>query len=392
MLNNVNFALLNRRQPIHTSSLRFLICFTMVWFSLPAYAQEEGGRSDEMWPRFSPDGEHIAYVSNYDGNFNAYVMDRNGENVIQLTDDPDWDSNLNWSPDGERLVFASTRSGNGDIYVVNADGSDLTQLTDTPNYESSPTWSPNGTRIIFSRRLEDGTVWSFAPFVMNADGSEQRNLIADFWDAQGEAVDGHAIWSPDGSQIALTVYMQRGDNSSCMNPGSVYILDVETGVPDQIVQLGGGGSIALVRWNGDAITLAKRIDEDCPTTLEEGWYTLDLTERSLTAERYRNADSYYPSPDGEQVAFYGGDFEIREMGLGVASRRFTDARTLVISPFYNAFGLDWSPDGRYFIGSLCTETDADLFLIDNETGDATNLTADISEAPSEPPRECGAYG
>lgn len=355
-------------------------------------AAAQPGRSDEMWPRFSPDGERIAYTSNADGNFNLYVMDRDGGNVVQLTDDPAWDSNMSWSPDGEWIAFASMRSGGGDIYAISAAGRNLTRLTDAREYESSPAWSPDGSRIIFTRRLEVGTSWSFAPFIMNADGSGQRSLIAPFWDAQGEDIDGHGLWSPDGSQIALSFFVQRGEGADCLNPGMIYIIDADTGLPTQIIQLGGGGYITLVRWQDDALTLNKRIDANCRTDLSEGWYTLDLSERSLRAERYRGANTYYPSPDGEQVAFYSSDFDRRELGLGIASRAFTDARRMVISPFYNAFGLDWTPDGRYAIGSVCTETDADLFLIDTETGRTVNLTADSSGVEAAPPQECGLYG
>jgi Tol biopolymer transport system component len=359
---------------------------------LPASAQTDGGRSDEMWPRFSPDGTRIAYVSNRDGNFNLYVMEADGGSVVQLTDDPAWDSNISWSPDGEWIAFASARTGDGDIYTVRVDGSGLTRLTDAPEYEASPSWSPDGRQIIFTRRLEIGTEWSFAPFIMNADGSGQRNLIAPFWDADGAMVDGRWVWSPDGSQIALTVFIQRGEGADCINDGNVYILDAETGALLQAVSLGGGGSLTPVHWHAGGLTLEKRLDDSCASELAAGWYTLDLDERQVRRERFRGGESYYPSPDGEQVAFYGGNFERRQMGLGVASRGFTDARRLVVSPFYNAYGLDWSPDGRYVVGALCTETDADIYLLDTETGEAANLTAAHSETAAAPVRECGAYG
>lgn len=371
--------------------LRHSLLLLMLLVS-PVFAQSESGRSDEMWPQFSPDGERIAYVSNADGNFNVYVMNSDGSGVVQLTDDPAWDSNISWSPDGEWIAFASLRSGNGDIYIVKADGSGLKQLTDTPEYEASPIWSPDGRRIVFMRRVEYGAERSFVPFVMNADGSDQRNLFAAFWDAQGEMVDGHGLWSPDGSQFAFSAFVQRGAGADCLNAGNVYVVDIETGTPVHVVQLGGGGYITLVRWYDDLITLAKRIDDTCSTELADGWYTLDLANRSLRAEAYRNAAHFYPSPDGEQVAFYSGEFNRIPLGLSIASRAFTDVRQMVVSPFYNGFGMDWSPDGRYVIGSMCTETDADLYLIDTETGDTLNLTADISDVPVAPPRECGLYG
>lgn len=37
-----------------------------------------------------------------------------------------------WPPDGEQIVFDSQRSGNPDIYIMNADGTDQQQPTDNP--------------------------------------------------------------------------------------------------------------------------------------------------------------------------------------------------------------------------------------------------------------------
>ena len=41
-----------------------------------------------------------------------------------------------------KIVFASYRDGNHEIYVMNADGSNQTNLTDNPAYDGYPFWSP----------------------------------------------------------------------------------------------------------------------------------------------------------------------------------------------------------------------------------------------------------
>src|SRR3712207_8353144 len=54
--------------------------------------------------------------------------------------------------------FDSDRSGNFDIWVANADGSNLVQLTTEPAPDGYPTWSPDGTQIAFtSFRSEEHT-------------------------------------------------------------------------------------------------------------------------------------------------------------------------------------------------------------------------------------------
>src|SRR5689334_10585394 len=67
-----------------------------------------------------------------------------------------------------RIVYSSE----GDVYVINADGTGRTQLTEDPAEDFDPVWSPDGTQIAF-RSHRDGNE---EVYLMNADGSNQRNL------------------------------------------------------------------------------------------------------------------------------------------------------------------------------------------------------------------------
>ena len=80
-------------------------------------------------PYISPNGKKILFWADYEGNSDIYVVDVNGENLIQLTDAPEFDNWANWSPDGKKIAFTSQRSGWLDIYVMNSDGSNLKRLT-----------------------------------------------------------------------------------------------------------------------------------------------------------------------------------------------------------------------------------------------------------------------
>ena len=82
--------------------------------------------TDNLAPRLSPDGNHIVYLSNRDGNQEVYIMDINGNNPKRLTFNQveDWDAT--WSTDGTQIFFASENSdGFFDIYKVKRDGTAL---------------------------------------------------------------------------------------------------------------------------------------------------------------------------------------------------------------------------------------------------------------------------
>src|SRR5215469_8228266 len=55
-----------------------------------------------------------------------------------------------WSPDGRKIAFVSIRNSTSHIFVMNADGSEVRQLTSGPGDNIHPMWSPDGTRILFN--------------------------------------------------------------------------------------------------------------------------------------------------------------------------------------------------------------------------------------------------
>ena len=77
------------------------------------------------------------------------MIEADGSGLQQLTNNNASDMAPAWSPDGTHIVFVSDRDGNKEIYVMSADGSEPQRLTNDPAYESHPAWSHDGARIAF---------------------------------------------------------------------------------------------------------------------------------------------------------------------------------------------------------------------------------------------------
>jgi Tol biopolymer transport system component len=151
----------------------------------------------ENVPAWSPDGTQIAFASILGGSnaddpnldlttMEIYVMNADGTNIRQLTDNNFVDDAPAWSPDGTRIAFYSDRTGRNQIYVMDSDGRNLQRLTDNNANDASPAWSPNGTKIAFNSD-RDG---NYEIYVMNIDGSNQVRLTNTTMDKWGP------FWEP----------------------------------------------------------------------------------------------------------------------------------------------------------------------------------------------------
>jgi len=134
----------------------------------------------------------IVFQSNRDGDFEIFVMDLDGSNQIQLTDNQVDDNYPVVTLDGSKILFETYRDGNWEIYTMNIDGSDQRRLTNMPqSKERLPTWSPDGNQIAYLSN-QNG---EYEIYIMNADGSNPYQVtFTDF-------PEGHVSWSANNRLV-----------------------------------------------------------------------------------------------------------------------------------------------------------------------------------------------
>src|SRR2546430_10400911 len=116
-------------------------------------------------PRISPDGSRVAFVvtavdresNEYRGAIWVAPLDGSAD-PRPFTSGEKRDSTPRWSPDGNWLAFASNRGGEkapAALYVIPAGGGEARKLTDLKESVEAVAWSPDSTRLAFTARVRD---------------------------------------------------------------------------------------------------------------------------------------------------------------------------------------------------------------------------------------------
>ena len=159
------------------------------------------GTARHIAPRFSPDGQRVAYVRRTGGSENIYIVPAAGGEAEPVNALYDWNhiSDLRWSPDGQSLaVYVLTSDGTGLIVVSLAD-SRVTEVAVQPMSSVSFSWSPDGRWIAYSTGGDKQYI------LHELATGEEREL---FKELQDEKI--LSLFSADGTRILVQHLAQGG--------------------------------------------------------------------------------------------------------------------------------------------------------------------------------------
>jgi tricorn protease len=342
---------------------------------------------EESWPRFSPDGNLIAYTASYNGNADVYVIPAEGGIPERITYQSLSDRMVDWHPDGEHLLFASGReSGQSRInqfYLVSKKGG-LPEKLKIP-YGELASYSPDGTRIAYITKITENF-----PFKRYRGGMASDIIVYDLLKDTAEnitdnnAIDGKPAWvgdqiyflSDQGENMRLNIWKYDTENKSIQqlthfndfdisymaagkqdivfeSGGTLYMMDLDTHqyspvevkvISDFSIEMSRSKDVSRQIRDVTVSPSAKRVvfearGELFNVPVSEG-YVMNMTQTS-------GAFDHHPSwsPDGQYIAFWSDRSSEYQIYIQKLNGQ-TKPRLLTKRQKGFGYKLFWSPDSH----------------------------------------------
>jgi TolB protein len=168
------------------------------------------------YPDWSPNGQQIVFTSDKSGASTIYIMDVEGRNWRAIPPPIEGDqTDPKWSPDGESIAYVFIQKANHFAYnpqliVYNLRTQTISYLTNNIDNAQMPTWSPDGAQIAFTSQSENLAVLTIASITLKNGEVQSLTPLPQY--------EINPTWSPDGDTIAY----QDG------SPDEIHLLDVNS--------------------------------------------------------------------------------------------------------------------------------------------------------------------
>jgi len=359
-------------RPLRRTALLVLLFLLAPVLAATSHAQESSPFA--RFPAVSPDGETVAF--SYQGDI--FRVPTEGGLATRLTVHEAYESQPRFSPDGQRIAFQSDRWGSEDLFVMGADGDGIRRITHHSASDALGGWTPDGRLLFSTRRTYAQVEWEDEIYGVSADGGTPDRLL----DAVGFA----PAASPDGRFVVFVAGANRRSKVGYRGPANrdLWLYDTRSGSYRQLTEF--EGNDMRPAWTGDRELLFLS-DRDGGEAYN--LYRLRLTgsgepaagPEALTTYAEDGVRGYGAGAGGDVVVFErraslwtmrdGGEPE--RLGVRIpADGHFTDTERETFRDRASQYAV--SPSGE----RVALVVRGDLYLIENEAeeGRTVRLTTD----------------
>jgi dipeptidyl aminopeptidase/acylaminoacyl peptidase len=401
----------------HQHTILFMAILLM---AIPSFAQQKKPivASDLMkiattnQIQISPDGTKAVAVVNrkavkndneYSYTRHLYLLDLTGkEKPRQLTFSEKHDGAPRWSPDGNQIAFVRADGDKSQVWVLPLSGGEAYVVTKSEYGASNPRWSPDGKKILFTSSIpfsaiENKMTWQYErPGRTAGDEPNFKGMKAD----EKKKIQ----TSPDGNITDVRAWLAK--NASDANPRilfrqnfqgelnlqpdeSVSHLFIQTiGSEDKPVQLTMGfQDFNGGEWSPDGkkIITASRVYSTHPDReLDSDIWVIDVdskTAKQLLTWEGQSVDNPQYSPDGNSISFSvsttAGRFYAQNM-IAVATTSGEKPVILTQGLDRDAASITWSSDSKTIFFTAQVDGDIPLYSVPAKGGAITRLVGNDS--------------
>ena len=94
----------------------------------------------DTWPSFSPDGSKVIFTSRRSGDYDTYIMNRDGSSARALLSSESDEGRAVISPDGGYIAVSVEEGADYEILIYDIDGNFVNKLTDNEDADYEPHW------------------------------------------------------------------------------------------------------------------------------------------------------------------------------------------------------------------------------------------------------------
>ncbi len=334
----------------------------------------------ELFPKFSPDGQSIAFTGQYDGDEQVYVIPVQGGEPRQLTYYPargplparwGYDNQVyGWTPDGHAVLFRSMREGwtltDTRLYTVSLDGGLPEPLPMVVS--GGGDLSPEGDRVVFSPLTRDFRTWKRYQggwaqdlFVLDLEGNRAIQVTNDPRTERDPMWIGDRIFfaSDRNGTLNLYSYDLTNEELKTWTEGQLWDVRWPSKAEDDRIVFERAGELEVLDLADGSIT---ELDIDVP---DDG---LARRPERITVED--QISDFALSPGAKRALFVSrGD-------IFTVPAKSGPTRNLTRTSGIHEKGARWSPDGRKIAYISDATGEEEIYLIDQDgSGEPEKLTS-----------------
>ena len=367
-------------------------------------------------PQISPDGEWVVYrkmgfdIMKDRAAGNLWLLRTNGSSHQKLTTREGNEFSPRWSPNGDRIAFVSPTDEGTEIYIYWKRSGKVARISQLPGSPSSLTWSPDGKQLAFSMNVPKaapvlvkmpkkptGAKWAESPritdrvyheadgrgyikpgfnhiFVIPADGGAVRQVTSGDYHHRGAL-----SWSPDGGHLYFSA--NRNDNWEYdFRNSEIYRVAVNNGKIEALTSRKGPDRNPAVSPDGKTIAYIG-FEDKVQTYQVANLYLMDTNGgniREITTQLDRSVSSPVWDKDGKGLYFSYDNEGNSKVGYvtrnGKITKKVDDVGGTSIGRPYagGSFSVSGSGVLAYTLGR--TDNPADLAVMKTKASAPQRLT------------------